>query len=135
MESLLLLFFWGKLTNVNESIQFCPLWTQSNLFPTLHSDKTGINSENDSFVGLTYINTRRKIIIALLFISSFFLFFLFLDARYLLGFLRARKFSQLGARELLENYWTVRTKYSDWYDGVDSSDNRIQDIIKQGYVN
>lgn len=55
-----------------------------------------------------------------------------LDARYLLGFLRARKFSQLGARELLENYWTVRTKYSDWYDGVDSSDNRIQDIIKQG---
>ncbi|XP_045191451.1 alpha-tocopherol transfer protein-like [Mercenaria mercenaria] len=54
------------------------------------------------------------------------------DARYLLGFLRARKFSQLGARELLENYWTVRTKYSDWYNGVSTSDNRIQDIIKQG---
>lgn len=54
------------------------------------------------------------------------------DARYLLGFLRARKFSQLGARELLENYWTVRTKYSDWYNDVDSYDNRIQEIIKQG---
>lgn len=54
------------------------------------------------------------------------------DTRYLLGFLRARKFSQLGARELLENYWTVRSKYSDWYNDVDSGDNKIQDIIKQG---
>lgn len=54
------------------------------------------------------------------------------DSKYLLGFLRARKFSQLGARELIENYWTVRTKYSDWYEGVDSADNRIQNIIKQG---
>ncbi|WAR12318.1 TTPAL-like protein [Mya arenaria] len=54
------------------------------------------------------------------------------DVRYLLGFLRARKFSQLGARELLENYWTVRTKYADWYKDLDPADNHVQDIIKQG---
>ncbi|KAL4234455.1 hypothetical protein ACF0H5_006101 [Mactra antiquata] len=54
------------------------------------------------------------------------------DDKYLLGFLRARKFSQLGARELLENYWTIRTKYSDWYNDIDTDDNKIQDIIKQG---
>ncbi|XP_052233987.1 clavesin-1-like isoform X2 [Dreissena polymorpha] len=54
------------------------------------------------------------------------------DARYLLGFLRARKFSQLGARELLENYWTIRTKYSEWYNGVDSGEETMQDILQQG---
>ena len=54
------------------------------------------------------------------------------DNRYLLSFLRARKFSQLGARDLLENYWTVRTRLKDWYEAVDSGDNKIQEIIRQG---
>ncbi|KAL3860718.1 hypothetical protein ACJMK2_010803 [Sinanodonta woodiana] len=46
------------------------------------------------------------------------------DDKYLLSFLRARKFSQLGARELLENYWTVRTKLPEWYSDVDPADNK-----------
>lgn len=54
------------------------------------------------------------------------------DPRYLFSFLRARKFSQLGARDLLENYWTVRTRLKDWYEAVDSGDNKIQEIIRQG---
>ncbi|KAK3579210.1 hypothetical protein CHS0354_022755 [Potamilus streckersoni] len=54
------------------------------------------------------------------------------DDKYLLSFLRARKFSQLGARELLENYWTVRTKISEWYSDVDPADNKVQDIIRKG---
>ena len=63
---------------------------------------------------------------------SYFIVEHFSDHRYLFSFLRARKFSQLGARDLLENYWTVRTRLKDWYEAVDSGDNKIQEIIRQG---
>ncbi|KAL5021758.1 hypothetical protein ScPMuIL_000913 [Solemya velum] len=53
------------------------------------------------------------------------------DTRFLLAMLRARKFSQLGARKLLEDYWTRRTKYPHLFSKVDPADQRIQTLLKQ----
>ncbi|XP_045191878.1 alpha-tocopherol transfer protein-like isoform X2 [Mercenaria mercenaria] len=56
------------------------------------------------------------------------------DFQFLLRFLRARKYSQLGARETLENYWTVRTKFPDWCKNVDPGEEVLQEIIKSGII-
>lgn len=40
------------------------------------------------------------------------------DILYLLAVLRTKKFSQLNSRDHLETYWKVRTKYPDWYKGI-----------------
>ena len=56
-----------------------------------------------------------------------------LDTEYLLRFLRVRKFSQLAARKTLENFWTSRTKYPEWFSNVDMCDPDIQEIIGTGY--
>lgn len=40
------------------------------------------------------------------------------ETLYLLAVLRTKKFSQLNSRELIEIYWKVRTKYPDWYKGI-----------------
>ena len=44
--------------------------------------------------------------------------FSFSDTLFLLAMLRIKKFSQLAAREHLETFWRVRTKYPDWYKGL-----------------
>ena len=49
---------------------------------------------------------------------------------FLLRFLRARKFSQLLAKETLENYWTVRTKYPEWFGDLDPADKTLQEIMR-----
>ncbi|KAL5022514.1 hypothetical protein ScPMuIL_001669 [Solemya velum] len=54
------------------------------------------------------------------------------DTLFLLQILRARKFSQLAARELLENYWKYRTMYKEWYRGTDPSDPKVQYVWKHG---
>ncbi|KAL3860411.1 hypothetical protein ACJMK2_010535 [Sinanodonta woodiana] len=41
------------------------------------------------------------------------------DSSFLTNFLRAKKFSQLEARGLLERYWVRRNKYADWCKGID----------------
>lgn len=54
------------------------------------------------------------------------------DFEFLLRFLRARKFSQLLARETLENYWTVKTTVPEWFRNVDPADKTIQEILRTG---
>ncbi|XP_053385624.1 alpha-tocopherol transfer protein-like [Mercenaria mercenaria] len=55
------------------------------------------------------------------------------DFAFLLRFLRVRKFSQLGARETLENYWKGRTNIPEWFRNVDPADEILQEIFKTGW--
>lgn len=52
---------------------------------------------------------------------------------FLLRFIRARKFSQLGARQTLENYWTCKAKTPEWYKGIDPTDPTLVEIMKTGF--
>lgn len=54
------------------------------------------------------------------------------DFEFLLRFIRVRKYSQLAARESLENYWTNRTKTPAFFHDVDPADPEIQRIIRLG---
>lgn len=54
------------------------------------------------------------------------------DFEFLLRFIRARKFSQLGARQTLENYWTCKSKTPEWYKDLDPTDPTIVEILKTG---
>ncbi|XP_052817590.1 alpha-tocopherol transfer protein-like [Mya arenaria] len=55
------------------------------------------------------------------------------DFAFLLRFLRARKFSQLGARQTIENYWRVKTKSPTWFKDVDPTEKKIVEIMKTGF--
>lgn len=55
------------------------------------------------------------------------------DFSFLLRFLRYRKFSQLSARETLENYWTIKTKYPGWFANLDPADKTLQAIMRTGF--
>ena len=57
----------------------------------------------------------------------------FSDFKFLLRFLRCRKFSQLDARKTLENYWTIKTKVPEWFRDVDPADETLQEILRTGY--
>ncbi|WAR15548.1 TTPAL-like protein [Mya arenaria] len=48
------------------------------------------------------------------------------DYRFLLRFLRFRKFSQLDARKALEHFWTVRCSHPEWFVGEDPTDELMQ---------
>lgn len=52
---------------------------------------------------------------------------------FLLRFLRARKFSQLLARDQLENYWTFKTKCPNWFGGLDPANKKLQEFIRRGF--
>jgi len=65
------------------------------------------------------------------FFVSVFLFAL-ADFGFLLRFLRAKKFSQLEARKLLEMYWKLRSGRPGWFSNVDPSDAMIQKILRLG---
>ncbi|KAL5021693.1 hypothetical protein ScPMuIL_000848 [Solemya velum] len=54
------------------------------------------------------------------------------DDFYILGILRARKFSQLRARTLLENLWSVMTKKPEWYVGNDPEDPIQKKVLMDG---
>lgn len=56
------------------------------------------------------------------------------DFGFLLRFMRVRKFSQLGARETLENYWTNKTKYPEWFKHIDPADEKLQKVIRSGLM-
>lgn len=56
------------------------------------------------------------------------------DFEFLLRFIRVRKYSQLGARETLENYWTNRTKIPEWFSNVDPADEKIQKVLRLGMM-
>ena len=55
---------------------------------------------------------------------------LFADFGFLLRFLRVRKFSQLAARETLENYWTIKMKRPDWHKDIDPCEPDMQEILR-----
>lgn len=55
------------------------------------------------------------------------------DCSFLLRFLRARKFSQLLARDILENYWTLKTKNPEWFANIDPGDTKLQEFIRKGF--
>lgn len=57
------------------------------------------------------------------------------DIKFLLPFLRARYFSQLEARKLLENFLYRRKKFGHWFQNLDPGDPKIQAILDTGYVN
>ena len=54
------------------------------------------------------------------------------DTGYLLNFLRTGKFSQLRAREVLEGYLKMKSKYPEWLDDVDTADPEIQRFLGTG---
>lgn len=56
------------------------------------------------------------------------------DTEFLLRFLRAAKFSQLRAREILEGYFTLKTRLSHWYDDIDTHNKGLIAFLKTGWV-
>ena len=54
------------------------------------------------------------------------------DFPFLLRFLRAKKFSQLTARDTLLNYWTSKSKYPEWFANIDPSDKKLQEFMRCG---
>ncbi|KAK3606629.1 hypothetical protein CHS0354_000042 [Potamilus streckersoni] len=54
------------------------------------------------------------------------------DTHFLLSILRARKFSQLGARELLVNYWTKQMESPEWFVGADPGSEESLQILRAG---
>ena len=60
------------------------------------------------------------------------MFMMFPDTLFLLAFLRARKFSQLEARRLLEGYLSRRGKYAKWFKNLDPGDSKIQAVLDDG---
>ena len=49
-------------------------------------------------------------------------------------FLRAKKFSQLASRELLEMYLERRQQFGSWFQDLDPSDPKIQGLLDSGSV-
>lgn len=58
----------------------------------------------------------------------------FLDAPFLLRFLRTKKFSVPVACELLEKYLTVRQLFPQWFQSLDINDPAIEAIVDSGYL-
>lgn len=54
------------------------------------------------------------------------------DCEFLLRFLRARKYSQIGARETLENYLSNITNVPEWFANVDPAETKIQELLRMG---
>ena len=55
-----------------------------------------------------------------------------LDTERLLYFLRTAKFSQLRARELVENYAKAVTTLPHWLRDIDSRDPALLEVIEAG---
>jgi len=56
------------------------------------------------------------------------------DTLTLLAFLRARKFSQLETRQLVEDFVAVKTKHKQWFQDLDTMDPGIQAVFKDGFT-
>ncbi|KAL5021854.1 hypothetical protein ScPMuIL_001009 [Solemya velum] len=57
-----------------------------------------------------------------------------LDPKFLLAFLRSRKLSQLGARELLRKFWTMKTKIPQWHYGADPMHTKARELLETGVL-
>ena len=62
------------------------------------------------------------------------LFCLFTDFEFLLRFLRVKKYSQMAARESLENFITNIEEIPEWLGDLDPADEKLQDVLRLGYV-
>ena len=58
--------------------------------------------------------------------------FILIDFAFLLRFLRVRKYSQVGARQTLENYLTIKTEVPQWFKDLDPADETIQALFRTG---
>ena len=54
------------------------------------------------------------------------------DTTFLLRFLRQAKFSQLRAREVVENILKIKTEHPYWMDDVDLADPDFIKFLKSG---
>lgn len=59
---------------------------------------------------------------------------IFLDAPFLLRFLRTKKYSVQVACDLLEKYLTVRQIFPNWFQKLDINDPALEEIIDSGYL-
>lgn len=56
------------------------------------------------------------------------------DFKFLLRFMRVRKFSQLTARQTIEKYWTGRTNTPEWFLNLDTADPEVHRLIRTGVM-
>lgn len=56
------------------------------------------------------------------------------DSKFLLRFLRVKKFSVPMACEMLEKYLTIRQLYPQWFQKLDIEDKALEEIIDMGYL-
>jgi len=56
------------------------------------------------------------------------------DTLTLLAFLRAKKFSQLEARQQIDEFFTFKTKHKQWFEDIDTLDPNLQAIFKDGFT-
>ncbi|XP_053378166.1 retinaldehyde-binding protein 1-like [Mercenaria mercenaria] len=56
------------------------------------------------------------------------------DTKFLVKFLRVKKYSQLEARKALERYWKVRSSIPEWFSNKDPRDPKIQDVFDKGFM-
>lgn len=56
------------------------------------------------------------------------------DARFLLRFLRTKKFSVLQAEEAVERYLLLRQTYGPAFRNLDYTDHTMNELISNGYV-
>jgi len=54
------------------------------------------------------------------------------DTLTLLAFLRAKKFSQLEARQQIEDFLTIKTKQKQWFQDIDTQDPGLLAVFKDG---
>ncbi|XP_045191555.2 retinaldehyde-binding protein 1-like [Mercenaria mercenaria] len=56
------------------------------------------------------------------------------DTRFLLRFLRPKKYSQLESRKAIEQFWRSRSQIPEWCSNKDPRDPVIQDVLSKGFV-
>jgi hypothetical protein len=56
------------------------------------------------------------------------------DARFLLRFLRTKKFSTVLAQEALERYLLLRQAYAPAFRNLDYTDHTMNELISNGYI-
>uniref|UniRef100_A0A4Y0BKI7 CRAL-TRIO domain-containing protein n=2 Tax=Anopheles funestus TaxID=62324 RepID=A0A4Y0BKI7_ANOFN len=56
------------------------------------------------------------------------------DARFLLRFLRTKKYSFINASTMLERYLACRVVHPHWFKGLDIEDREMCDLVKAGFL-
>ncbi|XP_050092564.1 clavesin-2-like [Anopheles aquasalis] len=56
------------------------------------------------------------------------------DARFLLRFLRTKKYSFIHASQMLERYLACREVHPQWFKGLDIEDREMRDLVEAGFL-